>query len=767
MKNPPTKSKIVFVSTIPPTECGIATFTKDLITGINNSFGGSMKCVVCEITNNTEGSKNSAYKLDPENKKDYIRVAQEINEDPSVKLVHIQHEYGLFRGVHGDYLLYFLETLKKPIALTYHSIIQSPDNALRAFVRILSSYASTIFVMTEQSKRVLIDTYGINEKIVEYVPHGTHIVGYKNPKYAKEKFELQNRTVLSTFGLMGPGKNIETALYALSDVIEKIPDVIYLVIGKTHPNNIINNTDSYRSYLEELVEDLGLHAHVRFIDRYLEISELLGYLQATDLYLFTSNDPNQAVSGTFAYAMSCACPIVATSIPHTREILGSDVGRLVEIGNSALMAKSVLELLSDRQLLDWMAINAFQKTRESSWENVAIKHVTEYGKQPGIPAPILFDYPDIKLDHIKRMTTPLGIIQFSEISEPSITSGFTLDDNARALIAMCMHYEVSMDEGDLKYINIYLDFIERCQQPSGTFINYVEQFNRPHIKNNHINLEDSNARAIWALGKVVSLKRYLPDLVIKKARGCLLKSSEWIMGILSPRAIGFTVKGLYLYHSATKEDYIVPIIDKLVKNLVSNYDIHSLKDWRWFENYLTYANSIIPEAMLYAYLTTREPAYKRIALESFDFLLSKMFINGHFKVISNQGWYQKGVEPHPYGEQPIDVSYTIQALDIFYKTFKTPKYRDMMEIAFSWFLGKNHLNQTMYDPYTGGCYDGLEETHVNLNQGAESTVCYLIARMVMEQNRITESFGLEKEVKFKSKTIPLLLNAGKKDFKWA
>jgi hypothetical protein len=336
------------------------------------------------------------------------------------------------------------------------------------------------------------------------------------------------------------------------------------------------------------------------------------------------------------------------------------------------------------------------------------------------------------------MTTSLGMIQFSKIAEPDITSGYTLDDNARALISMCLHYQLKEDINDIYYINTYLNFIERCQQSKGNFINYVDEFNNIDPKNDTVNLEDSNARAIWALGMLISLKSTLiPPSILNKATACILKALDWTETVTSPRSIGFITKGLFLYNSVEATPRIIEIIDKLAGRLSKNYNDHATKNWNWFENYLTYANSILSESMLYAYLATDKLLYKKIAIESFDFLLPKMFINGEFKVISNKGWHHKGSIPYQYGEQPIDVSYTIQTLDLFYKNFNDPFYKKSMRIAFNWFLGQNHLNQIMYDPITGGCYDGLEKENVNLNQGAESTICYLTARLLMENNIIS------------------------------
>lgn len=741
MKTISNKSKIVFLSTFPPTQCGIATYTQDTIKGITDVFGKSITCEICELVDKPKEKPTQAFTLNTRNKEEYTKVAEEINNDKSVKLVHIQHEFGLFGGNYGDYLLDFLNVIKKPLTYTFHSVIPNPNQELKTFVKLLLSYSNSVFVMTNQSKEILINDYDIKEEIITCVPHGTHIVIYETPDQAKQKFDIQDRKVLSTFGLLGEGKNIETGLRALPKIIEKDPNVLYLIIGKTHPNLIVDGVDAYRDTLEAIVEELNLQNNVRFINKYLDTDELLDYLKATDIYLFTSKDPNQAVSGTFSYAMSCACPIVASKIPHTREVLTPDSGILVDIGNVDQFAEATIKLLSDDNLRREMGINSFTKTRASSWENVAITHMNTYKNLLDNPGEIKFSYPDIQLRHIKRLTTDLGIIQFSKISIPDLESGYTLDDNARALIAFCMHYKLTQDKDDLPYILIYLDFIERCQKPKGDFINYVDQENREHIEQNaEVNLEDSNARAIWALGTVVSIANILPDTISKKASKCLLHSLKWAENIQSPRSIGFATKGLYLYHTAVPNLYVAAIINKLNAKLLSNYEIHASSDWKWFENYMTYGNGVLPESMLYAYLVTNKPIYKKVALDSLDFLMSKMFTDKNsFKVISNNGWLHRDSEPHEYGEQPIDVAYTIQTLNSFYKAFNMPEYKHKMKIAFNWFLGKNHLNQIMYNPVSGGGYDGLEKENVNLNQGAESTVCYLTARLIMENLKLSET----------------------------
>lgn len=733
MKTLATKSKIVFLSTYPPTQCGIATFTEDTVNAINKAYGKSINCEICEVTFKGEAAADSTYHLPSKDKAAYTNVAKEINKDAAVKLVHIQHEFGLFGGQYGDYLLDFLEEIKKPIAYTFHSVIPNPDEKLKAIVQLLCSYSQAIFVMTNKSKKILMEDYGIQLDHIAFVPHGTHLVNYENTDKAKKKLDLQDRLILSTFGLLGEGKSIETGLKALPKIVKKFPNVLYLVLGKTHPNTIVDNLDVYRNSLEAIVNDLNLENNVRFVNEYLEVDQLLDYLKATDVYLFTSKDPHQAVSGTFSYAMSCSCPIVASKIPHTLESLTSDIGILADIQNEDQFATATLKLLGDANLRAHMALNAYAKTTQTSWENTAIKHIKTYQKIAKDLVQTKITYPEIKMDHLKAMTTNRGMIQFCKISEPDLDSGYTLDDNARALITMCKHYQLTGDQSDISYMKTYVNFIERCQLSAGNFINYVDQYNHIEPRNKDENLEDSNGRAIWSLGYLLSLNETtLPASLTYKANMCIDKALSCAKNLHSPRAIGFTIKGLSYFYSVTPSSRVAQIIDDLAQKIKAVYSASYSKNWNWFEDKLTYANSILPEALLLSYLVTGKETTKTIALDSMNFLVSKMFVDGQFKIISNKGWHKKGAVPHQYGEQPIEACYMMHALDLFYKTFGDEVYKKNMKMAFDWFLGNNHLSHIMYNPITGGCYDGLEEENVNLNQGAESTVCYLSARLLIE-----------------------------------
>src|SRR6185295_18802690 len=316
---------------------------------------------------------------------------------------------------------------------------------------------------------------------------------------------------------------------------------------------------------------------------------------------------------------------------------------------------------------------------------------------------------------------------------PDIDSGYTLDDNARALIAMCRHFELTGDTKDIQYINIYFNFIKYCMQSGRNFLNYVNKERKFTEQNNYTNLEDSNGRAIWALGQLLCIKDLLTVELVQEAEWIMENALLNISRIRSTRAMAFVIKGLYYRNRKNRSIQDAQLIKEFADRLVQMYRHEKTDTWRWFESYLTYANSLLPEAMLCAWLVTGEPLYKEIARTSFDFLLSKIFVANSIKVISNKSWlYKEELVPITIGgEQPIDVAYTILALKKFDDVFKDEGYRKKMETAFNWFLGNNHLHQVIYNPCTGGCYDGLEENYVNLNQGAESTISYLLARLTV------------------------------------
>ncbi len=729
---------VLLISSYPPRECGIATYSQDLLSALNHQFDHSFELQVCALETgfvDHQYPKEVAYTLQTDIPVEYAALANKINNNHRISLILIQHEFGLFRIDEENTFLKFIQALDKPVVTVFHTVLPNPSGKRKAHVRNIGLFSDSIIVMTNHAADILKHTYAIPPKKIEVIPHGTHLVPHLDKEQLKQKFGLKRKKVLSTFGLLGPGKGIETTLDALPQIVSQDPGIIFLIIGKTHPGVIDTEGEAYRDLLKAKVKNLKLENHVLFVNKYLSLKELLEYLQLTDIYLFTSKDPNQSVSGTFSYAMSCGCPIISTPIPHAKEFLDNETGIIVDFSNPEQLAQAIERVLEDETLQERFTSNGLERIAPTAWENSSIAHARLFQKLTSGKIELQYALPEINLAHFSKLTDRFGMIQFSKINQPDLDSGYTLDDNARAMIARCMYYEATLDGASLVAIQTYLKFIAFCQQPAGHFLNYVDQDQLFSNQNFEANLSDSNGRAIWALGYLISKEHIFPETFGMQAKSMLRKALSTIEEMHSPRSIAFTIKGLYFSNLKDGDPIITSYIKLLADRLIEIYRHESEENWPWFESYLTYANSVLPEALLCAWKETGDKFYKVVARKSFDFLLSITFSKTGIKLISNKSWLHKGHKPDEFGEQPIDVAYTILALDHFYEVFGLDTYLQKSELAFSWFLGNNHLSRIIYNPGTGGCYDGLERNHINLNQGAESTISYLIARMTIGKQR--------------------------------
>ncbi|WP_264565503.1 glycosyltransferase [Flavobacterium sp. N3904] len=732
------KSKtILLMSSYPPRECGLATFSNDIVNSVKLVFGDSLPIEVCALQkeeNQFEYGLDVHYALTVTSIEEYRLLAEKINTRDDIGMVCIEHEFGLYEGEYGNYLLSFLLAVNKPIATVFHTVLPEPNDKLKKIVQAIIDFSNKIVVLTKKSQEILIQYYDCQESKLTLIPHGTHMVLWDQKDKLKKAYGYSEKIVLSTFGLISDNKNIESVLFALPAVIAKHPEVIYLVIGKTHPEILKRDGEKYRNILVETTKKLKIENNVFFVNEFLELKQLLNYLILSDIYLFASKDPNQAVSGTFAYAMSCGCAIISTPIAHAVEDLNSSIGILLhEFDKPEEFQNAILKLVENKEKRLEMGRNGYALTHETTWENVALKYGFLFAEVTESKKKLRFNFPPIKLDHIKEMTTDYGILQFSNFSQPDFSSGYTVDDNARALINMIMYHDTSADPIALKLASIYLNFIVGIQRDDGSFDNYKD-FNHHLTKQNElVNLEDSNGRALWSLGFTLSHQKKLPLDLVEQTQKAWDKAIVHIDEVVSPRAIAYTLKGLYYYYQVNPEEKIKKNITQLADKLLNHYHINSDEDWCWYEDYMTYANNVLPEAMLFSFLATGDLKYKKIALTTFDFLLSHYFMKGEFSVISNRGWFVRGKKKNTYGEQPIEVATTIITLHLFYEVTGNVKYRKQLNLAFSWFLGNNHLNQIVYNPVNGASYDGLEEKNVNINQGAESTLCFFKAQLIMNK----------------------------------
>ena len=546
--------EVLLISSYPPRECGIATYSQDLVKSLQEGFHQSFHVQVCALESNSEQHEygcDVAYLLNVDKPADFASLISRINENDKIQVVLIQHEFGFFSGKEERFHS-FLQQISKPVMLVFHTVLPVPNDLLKANLIKMVDAVQGILVMTKSSSNLLIQDYGIDQSKINLIKHGTHLVPHVSKTTLKLKYGYTGKTILSTFGLLGPGKSIETTLDALPNIIKENPDALFLIIGKTHPSIVKTEGEQYRQMLEKKVIDLSLQDHVVFINRFMPLDELLEYLQLTDIYLFTSKDPNQAVSGTFSYAISCGCPIVSTNIPHAKEVLQQDAGIIIDFGNSGQLANAVNMLMKDSDKRTEISNNAIHLMASSAWQNSGIAHAQLFRKYFTNQYPLFYNMPPVNLDHIWKMTTSFGMLQFSNINQPDLEWGYTLDDNARAMVAICQLFELHQDKKLLQLIIRYFGFIEYCIQTKADFLNYVDKNGEFTEQNHETNLEDSNGRAIWALGYLLSLSNWLPLELVHAADKLFNKAIVNLPNIHSTRAMAFAIKGLYYSNTQNK-----------------------------------------------------------------------------------------------------------------------------------------------------------------------------------------------------------------------
>ncbi|MFH1183365.1 MAG: glycosyltransferase family 4 protein [Candidatus Moraniibacteriota bacterium] len=725
------KQEIVFLSTFPPTKCGIATFVSDLLSSARELFGNHLDLKVVavsgEIKNKSGYDQEVIYQI-PKNKKEkYRECADFLNRRKEIAVVCVQHEFGIYGGESGSHLLLFLKRIKKPVFITFHSVIPNPDKKLFQLVKQIAKYSQKIVVMSNNSKKVLASDYQLPKSKVVFIPHGIHLYPYEKNFPSKKELGLADRTLLLTFGFLSPNKGIEYVIEALPEVVKKCPKILYLIVGQTHPVIKKNEGEKYRQLLLRKIKKLELNKNVKFVNSFQSLGSLILYLKAADIYISTSVDPNQAVSGTFSYALGSGRALISTRFKQSEEYLKKDMGVLVKPGNSEEYTKALLSLLANRKKRLKMGKNCYFRTRNMVWQNVALCY-TKIFSQYISKKEVNVSLPPVSLKHLYKLTDKFGILQFAKLSQPDPGSGYTVDDNARALIVASLYFQKTGDKSALKFVKIYLDFLDYTLNSSGVFRNYVNydrSFNKRENEKN--SPEDPNSRALYALARISSIK-CLPKKIREKAEQIFEKSVQKNIKFTHLRPIAFYLKALYFYkkNKGTKKE-----IECYANILITRFEKHRAKNWTWFEDMLTYSNGVVPEALTMSYLSTENKKYLKTGIVTADFLMRKTFHKKLCVPIGQNGWLQKGKEKQFFDQQPEEVTSLVEMLKTLYQVTKKEKYKVQMRKAFHWFLGGNTLSQLVCDFGTGGCYDGVGEKEINLNQGAESTISYLIARLTV------------------------------------
>ncbi|MFH1744650.1 MAG: glycosyltransferase [bacterium] len=732
---------ILYMSSYPPRECGIATFTKHLTAALDKEFSPEIQNKILAMNYSGTSIYNYPRKvikqINETEIEDYLNRANEINKMPHIKAVNIQHEYGLFGGEFGEYLLMFLELLKKPVILTFHTILPKPEEKMKKITRILTEKATAVVVMANTPAKMLHEIYGVHKNKIFIIPHGVPHVTFPSKSRFKKRLNLQGRIVLSTIGMLGRDKGIEYAIEALPEVIAEYPNILYLIIGATHPVVLHNEGEKYRNKLKRIIQKNNLQEHVKFYDKYLDDREYIDFLRATDIYISPTLNPRQAVSGTISEALSCACPIISTANQYARDVIDDGRGILVRFKKSGDIKNALSRILSDRKAMKEMGKNSYFYSRHMTWQNVALSYFKIFNEYAKIRPRDKSKLPPVNLSHVKTLTDDFGIIQFAQHTKPDTNSGYCVDDNARALLGCAEEYARKKSIAVLKLVKIYLNLLKYTQMSDGKFNNFIS-YNKTFLLDGES--QDSFGRVIWALGYVTA-EESLPEDIRKEAKKILNKAVKQISEISSLRAVSFAIIGLsHLIENEKRigndaEQYL-KTLEKLCNQLIKcfNKTTKSKNNWTWFEDCLTYSNFKLPEALFRAYKITKNKEYLHVAEKSIKFISDISFEKkDYFSPIGQDGWYYRNGKRAYFDQQPEDASSAVEALTTAYEITKKKYYKEKAELAFQWFLGKNHLSQMVYDEATGGCYDGVGKYSLNFNQGAESTLSYFLARLAIEK----------------------------------
>jgi glycosyltransferase involved in cell wall biosynthesis len=728
-------SQIAFVGTYPPRRCGIATFTRDLAAGMN-VCADRIRTVAVAVTD-AGGRYDYAEEVATEIRQgiqgDYRRAAEQLNSSDA-RLVMVQHEYGIFGGDDGAYVLDLLGALRVPAIVTLHTVLKNPSPSQRAIVQQIAK-RHTVVVMSEIAAELLARRYDMPRVMVHTIPHGIPDMAPHDQDKLKAQLGVDGRRMLLTFGLLGPNKGIETVIRALPDVVARCPDLIYFIVGATHPAVLRANGEEYRTSLEREVEQLGVRDHVVFCDQYVTTNELCSYLQATDVFVSPYLNEAQVTSGALSYAMGAGAAVVSTPYWHAQELLADGRGRLFPFADSVALGRTIISLLSTPTDLKRVRTAAHEFTRAFTWPRIGAQYLslgTEVVRAASKPVrskePPRASLPELRLDHLQRLTDDTGIIQHATFSVPARESGYCVDDNARALIVALHADRLSSSVETKRLVSTYLAFLHSAQTADGVFRNLMS-YGRCFIPQSAS--DDSTGRALWALGTATLLAgddghRRLAREMFERG----LASTEKV----GPRGAALSILGLASFLTANPDVRVAAsALRSLCARLVRRYRVEATTGWRWFEPTLTYDNALLPLALFRAYAITRDPASLDVAMEALEFLERTCFEDDRLVLIGNAGWYSRAGSRAVADEQPIDAAAFVLAYRGAYRMTGDPRHLRRMRQSFAWFLGANRLGIAAYDPLTAGCRDGLGATEPNLNQGAESTICFLLSLIEMSE----------------------------------
>jgi len=735
--------KIAYISTYPPRECGLATFNQNLINAIS-----------CNL--NQQNSKNREFVValnDSDNKDEYAYpeevqfvIRQQTLEDYSQAALYInnstadccllQHEFGIYGGESGVFVLPFIKQLEKPLISILHTVLKRPSYLQRIIIQEIARVSSKVVVMGKCAVKFLTDIYNVPADKISFIEHGVPDIEAPVNNKVKQSDLFKNRKVLLTFGLLSRNKGLETVVRALPEIVARYPDVLYVILGNTHPGIRRSSGEEYREYLLSLAESLGVKDNLAFINKFVSEEELIEYLTAADMYITPYLNEAQITSGTLSYAVGAGAAVLSTPYWHATELLDNQRGRLFNFKNHSSLSQIVNELFGDPKKLQTLKTNAYKYGLGLRWPVIGKKYIALVKKaveNPDLSDQILSQImdpeimPDLDLEYVKNLTDSTGIIQHAKYGIPNWKEGYCVDDNSRALIMALMAHQLDGNKEALKLIPPYLGFLHYMQREDGYFRNFLS-YSRQYLDEE--GSEDAFGRAFWALGYLVnhapttSYAEFGEELILKA-----LPHADKLQYL---RGIANTIIGLSHYlkvHSTRRE--MLQALQHLTEKLTNAYDVTRGENWHWFENHLTYDNAILPLALFHSAEITSDAKVLNIAIESLTFLEMLTVNDKYLNPVGNNGWYFREGEMPLNDQQAIETMAMVLMYSQAYKVTSEASYLKKMFSSYMWFLGENSLRTPLFDSETKGCCDGLLLNGVNRNQGAESTLAYLISHLTV------------------------------------
>lgn len=727
--------KVAIVGNYLPRRCGIATFTANLCHSILSAAANSGSKYDVFVVAMNDNNKTYEYPaivkhvINQQQKEDYTAAADFINAS-GADVCLIQHEFGIYGGESGAYLLSLAEQLKIPVITTLHTVLKSPSFHEKHIVKKLGELSQKLIVMSKLAVNFLTVLYKIPLQKIAIIHHG--VPDFAATKKIPARFNYPGKKVLSTFGLLGRSKGIETVINALPDVVKKHPDIVYVVLGQTHPNVKLYCGEEYRDFLKTLAAENGVQDHVIFEDSFVDEEDLKTFLLNTDIYITPYLNEGQITSGTVSYAIGAGTCIVSTPFWHAKELLDNNRGRLFAFGDSNALANELNDLLQNPDEIKATGTRAFEYGKKMYWNKVGFRYnkllekvstdYVIYGSERRIKPPL----PKFNLEHVRRLTDNTGIAEHANYCIPDYKEGYCLDDNARALLLVLLANEAGLDQTSNDLVNTYLQYIRLMQKEDGRFHN---DFTFEKKFADETGSEDSFGRTVWAMGVLIKLANN--DSHFQFAKDVFFRALPHFENLQSIRAIANTMIGICSFLNRYPDnEKLIHILTVLTGKLTTQYKNEATDSWKWFEPVLCYDNAILPLALWHSFAITKNKTVKAIAIETTNFLQHESVVNGHISLVGNS-WYYKGNEKPANGQQPINAMALVMMYQKAWQVTKEEFYYRQMHKSFSWFLGNNDLGIPLFDEETNGCCDGLDLACVNRNQGAESTISYHLAYVTL------------------------------------